>query len=303
MVRLAHVSDIHLSTDRLGWRLRDLFSKRVTSWLNDRLSRRKLFAQGQRILERLVAELPGRDVEHIVFSGDASALGFDAEFACATRALGVGRGLPGLAVPGNHDYCTRSAACSGAFERHFAPWQEGRRVGQERYPFAQRVGSLWLIGVNAATGNILPWDASGRVAPDQLDRLRLLLEELEPGPRVLVIHFPPCLSHGGLEPAHHGLRDLPRLIETAAQGGVGLWLAGHRHAPYHLERWPQAPFPIVCTGSTTQAGICSYNEYAIEGNRLEGVRRVFDLERDAFVDRETFTLELPALPSPGAKLH
>ena len=78
--------------------------------------------------------------------------------------LRIGDGnIPGLAVPGNHDYCTLAAECSGHFERHFAPWQEGRRVDDHRYPFAQRAGSVWLIGVNAATGNRFPWDAGGGV--------------------------------------------------------------------------------------------------------------------------------------------
>lgn len=293
MVRLAHLSDIHLTARPLGWRLGDVFSKRLTSWLNHRLGRSRRFRDARRIVDHLVAELPCRGIEHIVFSGDATALGFDAELACAAAALGVGAaGLPGLAVPGNHDYCTRAAARSGAFERYFAPWQEGRHIGQHRYPFAQRVGHLWLIGLNAATGNRLPWDASGRVGRDQLERLRTLLAELEPGPRVLVTHFPVCLASGRCEPRHHGLRDRDEVVATAAAGGVVLWLHGHRHTPYHLQAPPGAPFPIVCTGSTTQSAIWSYNEYAIDGTRLEGVRRVFAAEHGAFVDRERFSLIL-----------
>src|SRR4051794_25070502 len=102
MVRLAHVSDVHLSTRPLGWRLGDVFSKRLSSWLNDRLARRHRFRQAARILDCLSAELPRRGIEHVIFSGDATALGFEAEFACAAAALRVGT-LPGLAVPGNHD--------------------------------------------------------------------------------------------------------------------------------------------------------------------------------------------------------
>src|SRR5579862_1462822 len=36
MIRLAHFSDIHVSTSPLGWQLNDWFSKRLTSWLNHR---------------------------------------------------------------------------------------------------------------------------------------------------------------------------------------------------------------------------------------------------------------------------
>jgi 3',5'-cyclic AMP phosphodiesterase CpdA len=293
MVRLAHVSDIHLSTNPLGWRLGDFFSKRQTSWLNDRLGRRRRFRDAGHILERLRSELSRRGIDHMVFSGDATALGFEAELACGAAALGVGL-TPGLAVPGNHDYCTPAAARSGAFEHRFAPWQQGQRIEGERYPFAQRVGDLWLIGVNAAVGHRLPWDASGLVGRAQLGRLRRLLAELDPGPRVLAIHYPICLSSGRFEPAHHGLRDLREVVAVAAGGGVGLWLHGHRHTPYHFQSPPGAPFPVVCTGSTTQLGIGSYNEYTIEGRRVQGLRRRFDDKRDGFVDAEEFTLEMPA---------
>jgi 3',5'-cyclic AMP phosphodiesterase CpdA len=294
MVRLAHLSDIHVTAPRLDWRLRDWYSKRLTSWVNLRwLGRRKRFLHADRVLERLVAALPGRGVEHILFSGDATALGFESEFARAAAALRVGS-LQGLAVPGNHDYCTRAAERSGFFEHHFNPWQEGRRIDGQRYPFAQRLGQLWLVGVNAATGNHIPWDASGRVGMAQLERLQKLLSELESGPRVLVIHYPVCLADGGRESFSHGLRDLHRVVEVATAGGVCLWLHGHRHGPYHLQRPPGAPFPAICAGSATQSGIWSYNEYTIEPGRLRALRRVFDDKRDDFSDREEFELELPA---------
>ena len=41
-------------------------------------------------------------VEHILFSGDATALGFESEMRLAAELLEVDR-RPGLAVPGNHD--------------------------------------------------------------------------------------------------------------------------------------------------------------------------------------------------------
>jgi 3',5'-cyclic AMP phosphodiesterase CpdA len=295
MVRLAHLSDIHITAAPLGWRLRDWTSKRATSWLNYRwLGRRRRFQQADHILTRLRADLPKRGIDHIVFSGDATALGFETEFARAAAVLRVGEGsLPGMAVPGNHDYCTRAAARSGFFEHHFDPWQQGRRTGPERYPFAQRVGPLWLVGVNAATGNRLPWDASGEVGTPQLERLRILLRDLEAGPRVLVIHYPVALADGAPEPVHHRLRDVRRVVEVAAAGSVSLWLHGHRHRPYYLPSSSALPFPAICVGSATQSGISSYNEYTIEGHKLEAVRRTFDEKQDAFCDREIFELSLP----------
>ena len=155
-------------------------------------------------------------------------LGFLVASSARAELLHVER-LPGVAVPGNHDYCTQAAAASGAFERCFAPWQRGDRLDDNVYPFAQRVGEAWLISVNSAKANRWFWDASGRTGREQLDRLRRLLQQLTPGPRILVTHYPICLADGRRESVAHGLSDLKETVAVAAAGGVGLWLHGHRH--------------------------------------------------------------------------
>src|SRR5437879_1010768 len=125
-VRLAHLSDVHISAERLGWRLRDYFNKRWTGWINYRwLGRRRRFRRGGEVLSAIVREFTERRPDHVIFSGDATALGFEPEFAHAAEMLRVGNPAmpPGLAVPGNHDYYTRATARSGLFEKYFAPWQ------------------------------------------------------------------------------------------------------------------------------------------------------------------------------------
>ncbi len=301
MIRLAHLSDVHVTAPQLPWQLRDWFSKRLSSWVNYAwLGREQRFAFGDQVLFRLMDDLEDRKIDHVVFSGDATALGFESEMDRAACLLRVAD-LPakGLAVPGNHDYCTRFAAKSGSFEKHFAPWLQGRRVGDHPYPFAQRVGAVWLVGVNAAVGNRVPWNASGRVGADQLARLRQLLADLEPGPRLLIVHYPARLSNGEAEPRAHGLRDVDALIDIARAGGVSLWLHGHRHRPYHAEATPSVPFPVICAGSATEDGIWSYGEYVIDGDRLDAVRRTFDPMQRRFRDAERFTLELPPLQPTG----
>jgi 3',5'-cyclic AMP phosphodiesterase CpdA len=250
-----------------------------------------LFHHADAIMRRLMDELTERGVHHVVFSGDATALGFESEIRKAAEVLDVG-GRPGLAIPGNHDYCTRPAATSGLFEKFFAPWQEGERVDGVRYPFAQRVGPVWLIAVNSATGNRLFWNAAGNVGAEQRDRLRALLARLAPGPRILVTHYPVCLKSGKNELWSRGLRDLGEVVRVAAEGGVCLWLHGHRHGSYFLEKPPQAPFPAICAGSVTQRDVWSYNEYTIDGATLQAVRRGYNLDSGAFEDRDDFTLRL-----------
>jgi 3',5'-cyclic AMP phosphodiesterase CpdA len=263
-------------------------------WVNFALLGRGFrFRHADEVLRTLTAELRRRRPDRVLFSGDATALGFEPELRKAAELLGVGDpDLPGLAVPGNHDYYTRPCENSGRFEKHFAPWQTGVHVDGAVYPFAQQVGHVWVIGLNTATGNRWPWDAGGGVRADQLDRFARLLGQLPPGPRVVVTHFPVCLADGKSERKSHGLRGLQDVVKVAAEGGVSLWVHGHRHHPYFLPAPPQAPFPVVCAGSATQAGLWSYTEYRIEGDRCEVLRRCYDPRARRFEDAEAFEVTL-----------
>src|SRR6266446_4347838 len=291
-VRLAHLSDLHIASPEAEWQLSDWFNKRLTGWHNLRwLGRGKEFALAEKVLETLAAELRERRPDHVVFSGDATALGFAAELSRAAQILGVSRqpdALSGIAVPGNHDYYTRGAAASGLFERTFAPWQAGERVDGAIYPFAQRVGPFWLVGVNSCTGNVWPWDAGGSVGREQLGRLVTLLKRLDRSPRILVTHYPVALASGEPEKHHRRLRDLSELLAVAREGGICLWLHGHRHGAYHLLSSKLAPFPVVCAGTATQKGRWSYGDYTITGQRLHAVRRIYSPAKGQFEDHETF---------------
>jgi 3',5'-cyclic AMP phosphodiesterase CpdA len=292
MIRLAHVSDVHVTASPLGWELRDWFNKRLAAWLNLAcLGRGRRFRHADLVMGCLARDWTERGVDHVVFSGDATALGFESELRRAAELLQIHK-WSGLAVPGNHDYCTRPAAASGLFEQYFAPWQQGQRLDGAVYPFAQPAGDAWLVAVNSCTGNRLAWDAGGTCGPDQLQRLAHLLAQLPPGPRILVTHYPICLKSGKLEFNTRGLRDLNQVLDVARQGGVCLWLHGHRHGSYYFQKPPQAPFPVICAGSGTQADVWSYGEYELEGKSLRATRRAFDFSTKSFKEVERFQLEL-----------
>jgi 3',5'-cyclic AMP phosphodiesterase CpdA len=296
-VRLVHFSDIHVTCRPLGWRREDWFNKRFASWLNLRvLGRAFRFRRAEKVLTAFMADLHERRPDHLVFCGDATALGFEAELAHAAWLLRLNGGelFPGLAVPGNHDYCTPTAAEGGCFEKHFASWQTGERVDDEVYPFAQRVGPLWLVAVNTSTANRWAWDASGGVDTPQLGRLERLLARLPGGLRILVTHYPVCLKSGKPERRTHGLRNLEELVAVTERGRICLWLHGHRHGAYYHGTTPLAPFPVICAGSATQNGLWSYGNYTLTGNQLQATRRVYDPAAGGFRDAGSFDLELRA---------
>lgn len=296
MIKLAHFSDIHLTAAPLGWRPRDLVGKRATGWVNVVvLGRRHRFRHANTVVEALLREFRTRGFDHLVFSGDATTLAFDTEMIEAARRLGVGDGSlpPAIAVPGNHDVYVARAEKKRAFEAAFGPWQHGRRVGDHTYPFAQKVGHVWLIALNSSVANVWPWDASGRVGTAQLERFKQLTAELDPGPRIVVSHYPILTRNAKPEPRWHRLRDWQRVRDVAAECGVSLWLHGHKHHWYYLPVNENQPFISIGVGSSAQTNLWGYHEYTIDGWTLRGTRRVYNPEMKTFRDSETFAFELP----------
>jgi len=291
VVRLAHFSDLHLTTSPLGWRPRDWLTKRLTGWLNARLLPRFFhFRHAQAAVHALIEDLGAADLNHAIFSGDASTLGFEAECRHAADILLVST-MPGLAIPGNHDYYTPEAEHSGTFERAFAPWQRGLRIDDATYPFAQQVGHIWLIGLNSSRGHRLPWDASGYVDRPQLERLVELAKRLDDGPRILVTHYPVLRECGQRETGHHGLANLDEVLEAARSARISAWLHGHRHKAYCLSG--VLPFPVICAGSATDSSCWSYHQYEIVGRDLRIRRRVYRPASGRFEADSEKTLLLP----------
>lgn len=295
MVKLVHFSDIHLTARPLGWTVRDMFGKRTTGWFNlNLLGRGDRFKHASSVADVLRNDLATRGYDHLVFSGDASMLGFESELQLAAEVLGVNDTSlpPGIAVPGNHDVYVGRAERKGAFEAAFRPWQQGHRIDNHIYPFAQKVGHVWLIGLKSAKANFWMWDASGRVGEKQLDRLRKLTASLDEGLRIVVSHYPILTEKRRPEQRYHRLRDWKRVRDVAAACGVNLWLHGHRHKWYILPAGENLPFAAICAGSGTQTQRWGYHEYTIDGHKLNGLRRVYDPAATAFRDADTFELKL-----------
>lgn len=295
MIRLAHFSDVHLTARPLGWEPEDLFTKRLTGWVNvELLGRGRRFRFAPQVVAAMRREWPTRKLDGLVFSGDATGMGFESEFAAASHALGVDDAElpPAVAVPGNHDYYTKRATKSGYFEHYFAPWLQGHRLTTDTYPFARQIGAAWFIGVNSSTVNRWTWDASGAIGSEQLRRLRRLCASLPPGPRVLVTHYPLRTGRGEVEPRVHRLRDHKAALECAKECKISLWLHGHIHKAFLLKASQFIPFPIVCCGSSTQQNRWGYNEYTIDGAICRMTRRFYSQEEDMFKDAEYREFEL-----------
>lgn len=260
------------------------------------LGRGRHFQDTEKVLVAMRQDLALQKPDCMVFTGDACSLGFEDEIKAASQFLGIDRDdfMPGIAVPGNHDVYIRQPTLPGYFEMYFRPWQQGIRVDGQMYPFARKIGPAWFIGVNSSTPNLLPWDARGLVGRDQLNRLEILLSRLDSGPRILVTHYPHSLATGKGERRMRRLRDLDSLVSIANQGGVSLWLHGHRHNHYLLPPGEGRNFLTLCAGSGTQTGHWSYSKLTIANRDIWVERRIYDPVSGAFQSQGIHSHNLPA---------
>jgi len=297
---LVHYSDVHFPGMLRGWRPGDLFSKKLVGWVNVKFfGRGRRFRFANEIVTALLADIRADLPDAILFSGDATMLALRREYENAAERLGVrDADLPqGFAVPGNHDYYTHMARRGLGFERRagfeaaFTPWQVGERVDEHYYPFARRVGDVWLIGVNSSYQRF-GLGASGRIGSAQMERLRKLCSGLSPGLRIMVTHYPLRDSKGHVERASHRLNDHAAALEAAIECRIALWVHGHIHRPFVLVPGAAIPFPVICAGSATQEHLWSYNRYRIDGVNLSMTRREYDSDAKAFREVETRGMEL-----------
>lgn len=292
-ITLLHLSDVHCTSTPHPLRPSEWWGKRLCGYAAGVLSgRRRSLARPEVALDRLADDAAPRTTGALLFSGDATSLALPDEFHRAAELLGGVRdklGVPGVAVPGNHDRYTPRATSAKLFEAAFGDWQPGERIGGSAYPFAVKLGPAWVVALDSARPNRGLGDASGAVGPEQLARFRELCAALSPGPRLVLTHYPLWTSAGEPEHTLRRLVDHAECLDAATDCGVRAWLCGHIHTGF--VRAPKAGFPVqLCAGSATQEGRRMYSTYAVTAGGLTGTRRQLDGRTGEYVTLETFEL-------------
>ncbi|QKV17080.1 metallophosphoesterase family protein [Oricola thermophila] len=225
--RLAHISDAHLAP-LPPVRRRELFSKRITGYINWKRNRARHMAGDA--LDRLVAAMKGSAPDHVAVTGDLTNLALDAEIANAAAWLrGLGDPAAVSVVPGNHD-----AYVPGALARAVAAWHANMTsdaaaipLTRHGFPFLRERGPAAIIGVNSAVATG-PFMASGVFTRRQADGLSQVLEDARQKGlfRVVLIHHPPVRRAAA---AHKRLYGIGLFQETIRKHGAELVLHGHTH--------------------------------------------------------------------------
>lgn len=271
MFKFAHISDIHLGPlPKLT--LRELFSKRITGFVNWHRNRRKhLFVN---TLDLLLSDLKTREPDQLMITGDLVNLATKIETRLAGEWLrSIGDPRDTTVVPGNHDAYVPGAHDKSVNEWYPfiksdddpAEWPEDDHI----FPTFRRRGPIAIIGCSTSNAT-LPFSASGYYGSRQArETVNLLKQARKEGLfRVVLIHHPPI--HGAAA-SHKRMIGIRRFGAAISTGGAELVLHGHTHLNtlYWLKgREKQVPVVGIASASQGPGGHkprAAYNLFTLTG--------------------------------------
>ena len=272
-MRLVHVSDIH---HQLDWNRR---SWRSSGWRGapgrlelHGLGRLERFSRAAESWSRILEDIEHLDVDHVLFTGDLTAMGDGAEFAAvraSVRHLTTEGRL--TVIPGNHDRYT-DAPGQRHFERVFAEQLTSampEHADETGYPFVKLLGDdVALVGLDST--RVPGWSQYlvGRLGPAQLAALTRILDD----PRMVGRTVHVLSHHGPLSPLGHrewkesALIDGPALLAVLEAREVVLH-HGHSHVRSWHRRQDAGRPHLFGGGSSTEPGGEGYWVLDVEDHR------------------------------------
>lgn len=234
MLRIAHVSDLHVLAP-LGVALREvIFNKRVTGYAN--LLTRRGRAYRREYLLAVLDEAAAR-ADHVVVTGDITNLSLEGEYEEARRLLtDVARAAEVTVVPGNHDIYLPTVHRERRFPHHFGAFSQSDLpalaldLPAGRFPCVKLRGPAAIIGLSTAVPRP-PFVSAGYVGREQLAALARVLAHPEVARRtpVVLLHHSPFEGRFRVEQLRGGLVDARALRRTLSPLARGLVLYGHLH--------------------------------------------------------------------------
>jgi len=275
MLRLVHFSDVHVQVDYrrepwlpLGWRRWAALVEMIG------MRREKRYAQAETTLGQLANEAVRHKADHVILSGDLTAMALDEEFRRARVALEpVAKNPKFSVIPGNHDVYARDAWNEDRFGRHFgdflrSDWPEYQSEGA--FPYVHLVGDeAAVIGLTSARVPLFPGAAVGWVGRKQLEALEKLVRDprLKDRFTFVAVHHAPLNPKGRPDTPTHGLADARSLLDIV-RGPKFAVLFGHIHKRYNHPSDGTRPH-LFGAGSSTSKGHEGYWLYEVERGELK----------------------------------
>jgi len=240
LIRIAHISDLHvLSSTGAHWR-EIIFNKRLTGYANLILRRGRVHRR-EYLLEVLSAAVMRAD--HLVVTGDITNLSLEHEYEEARALLDeAAQRTEVTVVPGNHDIYLPSTHRRRRFPHHFDQFlqsdlpQLARDLPAGRFPCVKLRGRLAIIALSSGVPRP-PFIAAGYVGHAQLEAFEAVLAHPEVQRRtpIVLIHHPPVDTRPRIAQLRDGLVDAAALRSSLARLPRGLVLFGHLHKRVRCE--------------------------------------------------------------------
>ena len=257
MLRIAHVSDLHvLSPLAAEWR-RIIFNKRLIGLVNLLLRRARVYRPEYMTI---VLDEAVKNADQLVVTGDITNLSLESEFAQASRLLdGLAKRVEVTVIPGNHDIYLPDIAHKRRFSHYFDSFMRSDlpELGGDEpaglFPFVKLRGPAGLIGLSSAIPRP-PFVSAGYLGHAQIDALRKILARPEIASRtpVILVHHDPLDSRFRVEQVRSGLTDAGELRSAISQVARGLILFGHLHIRRYAKLQTDAGWiDVVCASGAS----------------------------------------------------
>ena len=229
MIKIAHISDIHLHKISRDWS--QFFSKRWLGNLNLVLFRKKRFCSEQVfILPNLFKQLK---VNYVIVTGDISSTSMEDEFEEGKRLFLdelKKRGIDSFFIPGNHDCYTKKAQKEQTFYKYFET--EKNKI-TNNYTLRNNKGELvklnkhlWYIGLDCSPATHLV-SSRGLFSKTAENTLQNILKEIpKKDSIILACHFPFQFKKSPRK-ALKRAQVLKNILEN--NPNIKIFLHGHTH--------------------------------------------------------------------------
>lgn len=241
------------------------------------------------VVDALVNEVNGLDLDLVVVSGDLTQRARSMEYQAASAMLQAFH-VPTLVVPGNHDVYPWWRP----FARIFQPLVRFRRhITDEKAPTFRRAG-LAVLGVNSAHGRTVK---GGKIGRAERTAMKTFFHDVPAGDfKVLVIHH--HLTQIQALGPHDVARNARETLDLAGELRVDLILCGHLHISHiePLEIIPETHRIVIASAGTSTSSrgrrehrmTNFYNIITIDSDTFTVEERRYDPDADAFqFDRKT----------------
>lgn len=253
LMRIAHVSDLHVLAP-LGSELRGMiFNKRITGLANLLMMRARVYRQDYLLA---VLRAAAEHAEHLVVTGDITNLSLEGEYRAAERLLSELQSMTEVTVvPGNHDVYLPAIHHERRFLHHFRKYMTSDlpdlslELSAGHFPSVKLRGPLAIIGLSSAVPRP-PFVSAGYLGDDQLTALARVLAHPEVTRRtpIVLVHHSPFDAPLRLEQLRGGLVDAAALRRALPTVARGLILYGHLHVR-RRSRLPTAGWEAVAASA------------------------------------------------------